>query len=458
MNRKTFTKRSRIAAPAAEVFAWHRRPGAFDRYNPPWEPAQVLERTGGIENGSRAVLLVPVGFWRQRWVAEHCDYQENKQFRDIQREGPFALWDHVHRLEPDGSDACFVEDTVEYALPLGPLGAALAGTVARRLEQTFTYRHEVLRGDMAAHQTCRERPAARVLVSGSHGLVGSVLIPFLTTGGHGVTRLVRGGAAAADTVNWDAEYSVKPESLEDFDAVIHLAGENIASGRWSKAKKAAIRDSRIKGTHALASALTKVKSPPRVLVCASAIGYYGDRGDEELTESSAPGTGFLADVCREWEEAARPAREHGIRTVHVRFGVILSPQGGALAKMLTPFRLGAGGRIGSGRQWMSWIGIHDAVGAIHHAVHADALAGPVNVVAPNPVTNAEFTRTLGRVLHRPTILPMPAFAARLALGEMANELLLSSQRVNPTRLLETGYEFRHRELEAALRHVLGRSM
>jgi uncharacterized protein (TIGR01777 family) len=192
------------------------------------------------------------------------------------------------------------------------------------------------------------------------------------------------------------------------------------------------------------------------LVCASAIGYYGDRADEELTEASTSGTGFLADVCRDWEEAAGPARERGIRTVHLRFGVILSPQGGALARMLLPFRMGAGGRIGSGRQWMSWIGIHDAVGAIHHAVHVDALEGLVNAVAPTPVTNAEFTRLLGRVLHRPTIMPMPAFAARLALGEMANELLLSSQRVKPTRLLQMEYCFRHRELEPALRHVLGR--
>jgi uncharacterized protein (TIGR01777 family) len=456
MQRNHFTKRSRIAAPASEVFAWHTRPGAFDRYNPPWEPAQVLERTGGIENGSRALLLVPVGLWRQRWVAEHCDYQENKQFRDIQREGPFALWDHVHRIEADGPDACYVEDTVEYALPLGPLGGVMSGTVARRLEKTFTYRHEVLRGDMAAHQTCKSNPAARVLVSGSHGLVGSALVPFLTTGGHGVTRLVRTGTAAADAVTWDARDSISPEKLEGFDAVIHLAGENIASGRWTEARKTAIRESRVKGTRALASALARVKSPPRVFVCASAIGYYGDRGDEELTESSTPGTGFLADVCRDWEEAAAPARDRGIRTVHLRFGVILSPQGGALAKMLTPFRLGAGGRIGSGRQWMSWIGIHDAVGAIHHAMHVDAISGPVNVVAPNPVTNAEFTRVLGRVLKRPTIMPMPAFAARLALGEMANELLLSSQRVKPTRLLETEYGFRHRELEPALRHILGR--
>jgi uncharacterized protein (TIGR01777 family) len=456
MQRHTFTKRSRIAASASEVFAWHKRPGAFDRYNPPWEPAQVVERTGGIENGSRAVLLVPVGLWRQRWVAEHCDYEENRQFRDIQQEGPFALWDHTHRIEPDGPDACFVEDTVEYALPLGPIGGVMAGAVGKRLALTFNYRHEVLRDDMAAHQTCKPHPAARVLVSGSHGLVGTALVPFLTTGGHGVTRLVRGGAAAPDAVKWDTEESINPENLEGFDAVIHLAGENIASGRWNEAKKAAIRDSRVKSTRALAKALAQVKSPPRVLVCASAIGYYGDRGDEELTESSTAGSGFLAEVCRDWEAAAAPARERGIRTVHVRFGVILSPQGGALAKMLLPFRLGAGGRIGSGRQWMSWMGIHDAVGAIHHAVHTDALAGPVNVVAPNPVANAEFTRVLGRVLHRPTIMPMPAFAARLALGEMANELLLASQRVKPTRLLETGYDFRHRDLEPALRHILGR--
>jgi hypothetical protein len=245
--------------------------------------------------------------------------------------------------------------------------------------------------------------------------------------------------------------------LEGLDAIVHLAGEPIASGRWNAIKKARIRDSRVQGTRLLCDALSHVSRPPAALICASAIGYYGDRGDEVLTESSSNGTGFLAEVCRDWEVATEPARQKGIRVVNTRFGVILSTGGGALAKMLTPFKMGVGGIIGSGRQYMSCISIDDCVGAIVHALNTNSLSGPVNVVGPAPVTNRVFTKTLGKILERPTIFPMPAFAARLAFGEMADELLLGSQRVEPKKLLESGYSFRQGDLETALRHVLVRS-
>ena len=237
---------------------------------------------------------------------------------------------------------------------------------------------------------------------------------------------------------------------------MHLAGENIAVRRWTPAQKARIRDSRVQGTRLLAQSLARLQQPPTVMVCASAIGFYGDRGEELLTEGSAPGSGFLTDTCRAWEAAAQPASEKDIRVVNLRLGVVLSPGGGALAKMLLPFRLGVGGKIGSGRQYMSWIEIDDVVGVIHYALTTDELRGPVNAVAPNPVTNREFTKTLGRVLSRPTIFPMPAFAARLAFGEMADELLLASTRVKPARLQNSGYYFRHPRLEDALRHLLGK--
>lgn len=298
----------------------------------------------------------------------------------------------------------------------------------------------------------------KVLVSGSTGLVGSALVPFLVSGGHEVVRLVRGRPApGVVAVPWDPQAgTIAAAQLEGFDAVVHLAGENIA-GRWTTAKKARIRSSRVEGTRLLADALAGLKRPSRTLICASAIGYYGNRGDELLREDSPPGAGFLAEVCREWEGAARPAAEKGIRVVHLRIGVVLSPAGGALAQMLTPFKLGLGGRIGSGNQYMSWIAIDDLIGAFHHALITESLRGPVNAVAPRPMTNLEFTKTLGRVLGRPTLFPMPAFAARLAFGEMADELLLASARVEPTKLASSGYRFRAPELEGALRHLLGKS-
>ncbi len=296
----------------------------------------------------------------------------------------------------------------------------------------------------------------KILVSGSTGLVGSALTAFLKARGDEVIRLVRRPPAPrAAAVEWDPEReTLDPSALEGMDAVVHLAGENIANRRWTDTQKSRILSSRVQGTYLLATTLAKLKAPPKVLVSASAIGYYGNRGPGSLNEKSAPGTDFLRDVCRKWEAAATPASDAGIRVVFLRFGVILSPAGGALAKMLLPFRLGAGGRIGDGKQYMSWISLDDAIGATHHALVNEHLVGPVNAVAPNPVTNAEYTKTLGRVLRRPTVFPMPAPAARLAFGKMADELLLSSARVEPVALLESGYEFAHPELEAALRHLL----
>ena len=302
----------------------------------------------------------------------------------------------------------------------------------------------------------------RVLVTGSSGLVGSALVPALATVGHSVARLVRRNPAVNE-IRWDPEKAPPlatpakggaPEgALEGFDGVVHLAGESIA-GRWTGAKKARIRDSRVQGTSTLAAALACTARPPKVLICASAIGIYGDRGDEVLREESALGSDFLAEVGKQWEAATEPAAKAGIGVVSLRIGVVLSPRGGALARMLPPFRMGAGGRIGGGRQWMSWITLDDLVGVIQHALAADSLRGPVNTVAPNPVTNAEFTRALGEALHRPTIFPLPAFMVRLIFGEMGDALLLSSQRVDCGKLLASGYRFRHAELKPALEALL----
>lgn len=462
---EVFVHRSRISAPAGDVFDWHTRPGVFERLAPPWEDVRVVLPAASIADGTQTILSVPFGPFRSEWVAEHRDVIPGEQFRDIQIRGPFARWEHTHRVEPHGPNACHLEDRIEYALPGGWLGRLFGGGFVReQLERMFRYRHAVTSADVLAHaRTSREARHMNVLISGSTGLVGSALIPFLTSGGHEVVRLLRVKGSSTlqssskEAVYWDPEGGrINASDLEGLDAVVHLAGDPIASGRWTAAKKARIRDSRVAGTRLLCEALAKCERPPQVLVSASAIGFYSDRGDEELTESSAAGHGFLADVCREWEEATWPAASKGIRVVNLRTGVVLSPAGGALAKMLTPFKMGVGGVIGSGRQYMSWISIDDLIGAIHHCLINSSVSGPVNGTTPSPVTNREFTKTLGRVLHRPTVFPMPAFAARLAFGEMADELLLSSQRVEPRRLVESGYPFRHTTLETALRHVLGR--
>jgi uncharacterized protein (TIGR01777 family) len=296
----------------------------------------------------------------------------------------------------------------------------------------------------------------RVAVTGASGLLGQTLVPMLTTGAHEVAAAVRDPGGEPRRLVWSVERGIEdPARWEGLDGVVHLAGENIAERRWTVAQKERIRRSRVEGTRRLSESLSLLSQPPRVAVIASAIGYYGSRGDERLTEESRPGSGFLPEVCQHWEAAAEPLRAAGTRVVHARFGIILSPRGGALQKMLLPFRLGMGGRVGSGRQYWSWVSIDDAAAAILHALMTDSLAGPVNVVAPQSVTNAEFTATLGRVLHRPTWVPMPAFAARLALGEMADALLLASARVQPQRLEQSGFTFRHAQLETTLRALLG---
>lgn len=298
----------------------------------------------------------------------------------------------------------------------------------------------------------------KVLISGSTGLIGSALIALLTDAGHAVVRLVRSTPKSdGSEVHWDPESGrIDSAGLEGMDAVVHLAGENIGVGRWSGDRKARIFDSRVKGTRLLCESLADLTAPPKVVVSASAIGYYGDRDEEILNETSISGFGFLAEVCVEWEIATEPLAETDIRVVNLRTGVVLSLAGGPLEKMLPPFKMGVGGVLGNGRQYMSWVALDDAVGAIHHALITDSLHGPVNNVAPHPVTNREFTKTLGRVLRRPTLFPLPSFGLRLMFGEeMANELFLASTRVAPTRLLATGYTFQYPDLEGALRHVLG---
>ncbi len=298
----------------------------------------------------------------------------------------------------------------------------------------------------------------KVLITGSSGLVGSTLVDFLHSGGHQVKKLIRGEwTKDPEGVAWDPEHGAfDPEELEGLDAIVNLAGENISSKRWNEEVKRKIRDSRVEGTKNLVRVIKTLKNPPKVLVNASATGYYGSRGDEVLTEKSSPGKGFLADVCKEWEAAADEAKSAGVRVVKLRFGVILSGRGGALQKMVLPFQLCLGGVIGDGKQYISWISIDDVIGIIYHTITHNDIDGAINAVSPNPVTNRDFTKTLGKVLNRPTLFPVPKFAADLAFGEMADETLFTSERVVSQKMEGTDYHFQYPELEGALRHQIGK--
>lgn len=418
---------------------------------------------GGLEAGARVTLSVPmIGPIRGLWEAEHIECVPGRMFRDVQKSGPFASWDHTHRFEPVGPNECELIDEIHYTLPLGALGRALGGAMVRRkLESMFAWRHAVTRSDLLAH---RGVSPMRMAITGASGLIGRPLLSMLLGGGHAVEPMNRKGArpsfvnAIGDVEGfwyWNPQSAEIHPSVSGLDGVVHLAGETIV-GRWNPRKKQRIRDSRVTATHFLCQSLARLPKPPRVLIVASAVGYYGNRGDEMLTEQSSAGSGFLAEVGQAWEAATEPAKQAGIRVVHLRLGVVLTPRGGALAKMLPAFRAGAGGILGSGQQYWPWISIEDVIGSIYHAIRHESVAGPVNLVAPQQVTNQQFTRTLGQVLHRPTIFPVPAFAARLAFGEMADEALLASQRVVPEVLLNTGYRFRHGDLRTALSELLGR--
>ncbi len=438
------------------LYEWYTRPGAFGRLAPPWQKLSVVEELTGLYDGARVAFDLARGPLTFRWVAEHRDVRPGRGFSDVQLLGPFRSWLHQREFESRGDHSCLLRDRVDYSLPGGRVGKLLAHrTIEEDLRRVFEYRHRVLAEDLELHVAYGHRPRQRVAVTGASGLVGSALCDLLTTGGHEVVRLVRSGDGG---VRWSPDEGLHdPEALGRVDAVVHLAGENIAARRWSEQQKRRIRSSRVDGTRNLVRSLARLDGAPATFVAASAVGYYGNRGDTPLTEDDSAGDGFLATVCDEWEQAALEASALGSRVALARFGIVLSPRGGALAKMLPAFRAGAGGRIGSGGQIMSWVSVDDAIGAIHHLLMEQGAEGPFNVTAPRPASNADFTRSLGSVLRRLTIFPMPAPLARVAFGEMADEMLLSSTRAHPMRLESVGYDFRHPKLDDALRHLLGRS-
>lgn len=454
---KFFEYRNDFNCSSDELFSWHEEPNAFKRLCPYWEPVTLLKNENSIKNGSEIELQVNIGPIPLIWHLVHEDFIQGKQFSDRQLSGPFAYWKHHHlitTLEDGGSQ---LSDKITYKLPFGFIGNLFGNRfVTEKLHRLFEYRHRITQHDLQARSQLGRKEKMKILISGSSGMVGTDLVSYLENQGHEVVRLVR--ESGAKGIFWDPEKGILNASdLEGFEAVINLAGENIAGKRWSEKQKEKIKTTRIKTTTLLAETIAKLKNKPKVFVCASAIGFYGNRANETLDETSKAQAGdFLSDTCREWEDACKAARDAGIRVVNTRFGIILSPKGGAMAKLLTPFELGAGGIIGNGKQIMSWIALDDVIYGITYVLQDESISGPVNFTAPKPVSNHEFTKTLGKVLNRPTLFPVPEFAAKLAFGEMADALLLSSQNVQSKKLQVSNFKFAYPDLENALRHLLGK--
>lgn len=435
--------------PIDEVFAWHTRPGAMPRLVPPWQPMTVVAETPSLADG-QAVLGLPGGL---RWIAQHdpAGYDPPYRFVDaLSSRGVMSLpprvigwWRHTHDFADAGAGRTLVRDRVDTTVP------------AAMLRSTFVYRHRQLADDLAAHRDAAAagRGPLVVAVTGASGLVGAALTAMLTSGGHRVIRLVRGAPNGPDERRWDPQHPAA-DLLTGVDAVVHLAGASIA-GRFTASHKAAIRDSRIEPTRRLAE--VAAAGGPRIFVSASAIGFYGyDRGDEVLDEDSSRGTGFLADVVADWETATGPAADAGARVVTVRTGIVQAAAGGTLRLFRPLFGAGLGGRLGTGRQWLSWIGLDDLLDVYYRALWDERISGPVNAVAPEPVRNADYTRTLAAVLHRPAVLPVPSAGPRLLLGAQgARELAEADQRVAPAKLLSLGHRFRQPHLADALAHQLG---
>lgn len=454
MNPTSFERRSEIPVSARELQEWHLRPGAFSRLNPPWEEASVVESPGALTDGAVAVIDVGPKPFSIRWIAEH-ELIENG-FIDSQTKGPFSFWVHRHLFQPKDDSASELIDSIRYRLPLGWLGEIGGGKlVEKKLDRMFRYRHEITRCDLVR---AKENPAPRslsILVTGSTGLIGSALCGFLETQGHRVLRVTR-SPRSAEEIRWNPQDGTidLPKDVE-IDAVIHLAGSNVADGRWSEEKKREILESRVLGTQLLAKTMAERDQPPSVFVSASGSGFYPLDG-EEHDESSDQGYHFLAQVCSAWEDGTAVAEAAGIRVVLARIGVVLTPAGGALQKMLPIFRSGLGGVVGKGDRMMSWISFDDVLDILHRATWETEWKGPLNLTAPKPVSHHEFFHTLAQVLRRPCLVPSPEFAIRALFGEMADETLLADLAVIPDKLTKSGYTFRYPDLTGALCHLLGK--
>lgn len=453
-----FIWQSTLPFPIERVFAWHTREGAFQRFNPPWRPVAVTRGpSNGIKQGSEVSIRLPViGRFGLPWDICHGEYRENELFVDEQKRGPFRVWRHEHRFHVEEPQKTTMVDSLQYELPL--LGKLVEPFFRRELRRLFSHRHAVLLHDLTLHERVAHEARKTVLISGASGFIGQSVSAFLSTGGHTVRKLVRRAPRDASERFWDPyKGEIDPHALEGVDVVLHLSGENVASGRWTEKRKDAIRKSREITTKFLVDSICSAKLPPAVAIIASGVGFYG--ASEELKDESAlRGSGFIASVSSAWEEASRALQEDGrCRVVCLRAGAVLNARGGALKKMLPAFVAGLGGPLGSGAQWMSWIALEDLLGLVQHIIYTPSISGPVNAVSPHPCTNREFTRALARVLRRPAWFKIPRFVIHALFGEMGEELLLSSSRVMPKVAMDSGYTFLLADLREALLFETGNS-
>ncbi len=452
-----FEKASPIPCSARELFEWHAMPGAFQRLSPPWQPVELIREDPGLDVGKRIELKLGTPIGTRTWLAEHVECTYGEGFVDTQLKGPFVSWTHRHRFRHIDEQNCELIDEIDFELPAGRAGAALAGDYTlEKLERSFAYRHAITRSDVGLGRQLPDFRSLRILISGGSGFLGTNLSAFLRAQGHEVKVLTRSPRLPGD-VRWDpANGEVELPRLEGFDAVFHLAGANLSSARWTEARKRELWSSRVDATRFLVDALDRLEKPPSVFLGGSGIGYYGSAAEAVFDESSRRGEGFLAELCEAWEAAAWRAESLGCRVVNLRTGVVLDPRGGALAKMLPAFKLGGGGPLGSGAQWFPWIALEDWIRIATWCLFDRRIVGPVNLVAPGIVRQRDFAQILGKVLRRPAFLPAPRFALKMLLGEMADEALFASTNAVPAALGETDCDFALGELEVALRFCLGR--
>ncbi|AMV33309.1 Epimerase family protein [Pirellula sp. SH-Sr6A] len=463
----SFEWSSEFPASPEQLFGYHANPGAIDRLIPPWERITILRRGASIDVGAEVVLQQRLGPLRLKWLARHTNLDAPRSFQDTQISGPFAFWQHDHLIEAVDEERSRLRDRIRFDLPWAPLSNIALPMVRSMLRRMFVYRHETTRRDLELHDFLApwvSGRSLRIAITGSSGMIGSRLAALASVLGHRVVRIIRPESQSAsnesgnigESVVWDRQSGFnRLDAMQDLDAVVHLGGFGIAERRWTEETKRKIRSSRIDGTHALVKSLTDLSSPPKALVCASGVGIYGDCGDRECLESSPPADDFLGQVAKDWEAAARTFESSGGRVAIGRLAMVLHPHQGALAKMLPLLRWGLGGRIGNGHQSWSWIHLDDAVAAFLFLAACPDASGPFNFASPHGTTNREFTRTLARALSRPAWFPAPAPALRIALGEMADALLLASTRAVPQRLEQMHFPFRARRLEDALAQLLG---
>jgi len=439
-----------LPVDSATLFSWFGREGAFLRLTPPWRKIILISRDPGLEAGNRTHFTVKVGPFTSDWVSEHVDYELNEFFTDMQIKGPFSYWRHLHRFRALSDDSSIMEDTVRYIPPGGPIiHFFFRRMIKRQIKSLFRYRARILFNDFTCI-TKYQLPPKKILIAGGSGFIGTELSAFLKISNHEVFLLTRNPKDERD-IHWNpAEQTLNPEDVEGFDIFINLSGENIGSKKWTSSRKKAIRESRIESTKLLADTINRLKNPPQTFVCASAFGYYGTDVSEPVDESGASGNSFLASVCKEWEEEAQKAQ---CRVVNTRFGLVLSPKGGALKQMLPAFKLGIGGTIGSGTQKVSWITIDDLIYQMYHVLCTDSIRGPVNFVTGDTITNEQFTKRLGRVLRRPTFCRVPKKIIQLLFGKMGEETLLASTSALPKKLLDTGATFAYPTIKKALEHL-----